>query len=83
MATLKGFREKLGSYLLGHRKGAPVIMTESGPVTEAARFNAAMNMLADPEIRIRVEKALAKQYGSVERGLLEAKRRYPESYPKG
>lgn len=58
----------------------PVIMTQWGPVTEAARKRAALNMKADPAKRRAVEELLCKQLGSVARGLAEARRRYPEVY---
>lgn len=58
----------------------PVIMTQWGPVTEAARKRAALNMKADPVKRRAVEELLCKQLGSVARGLAEAKRRFPEVY---
>jgi hypothetical protein len=78
---LKGFRSKIDSFILGFKKEAPVIQTEWGPVSEDMRLQAALNMRLNPEVRIRVEQALAKKFGSVARGLMEAKRRYPEAYP--
>lgn len=79
--SLKGFRARIDSFILGFRKETPVIQTQWGPVDESARFQAAINMLAHPEVKARVEQALAKKFGSVARGLMEAKRRYPEAYP--
>ena len=58
----------------------PVIMTEWGPVSEPARLHAAINMRAEPDIKARVEALLVKHEGSVEKGLAEARRRYPEAY---
>lgn len=58
----------------------PVIMTQWGPVTEAARKRAALNMKADPNLKRRVEELLCKQMGSVAAGLIESRRRYPEVY---
>ena len=58
----------------------PVISTQWGPVTEAARLQAALNMRDDPEVRARVERLLAKKLGGVALGLAEARRRYPECY---
>jgi hypothetical protein len=77
---LKGFRSKIDSFILGFRKEKPVIQTQWGPVSEDMRLQAAMNMIAHPEVRIRVEEALAKKFGSVAQGLAEARRRYPEVY---
>lgn len=57
----------------------PLIMTEHGPVTERARAQAAKNMAESPEIKARVEKILIDQLGE-EKGLAEARRRYPEAY---
>jgi hypothetical protein len=58
----------------------PVIMTQWGQVTESARLQAATNMRLDHALRARVVALLAKQLGSEELGLKEAKRRYPESW---
>ena len=78
--SLNGFRSRIRSFLLGHKDDKPVIMTEWGPVAEAARLQAAMNMKASDEIKHRVETLLAKQLGSAAKGLAEARRRYPEAY---
>lgn len=78
--SMNGFRSKVESFFLGTRKEKPVIMTENGPVNEEMRLQAALNMRIDPVKRIQVEQLLAKKYGSVARGLAEAKRRYPEAY---
>ena len=79
--SLNGFRSRVRSFFLGRRKsGAPILMTEWGPVNEAARKQAALNMKADPEVRRRVETFLAKELGSLAKGLAEARRRYPEGY---
>lgn len=59
----------------------PVIMSEWGQVTEAARLRAALNMAEDAEVKRRVEEALVRKYG-VARGLAEARRRYREAYTK-
>ena len=81
--NLRGFRSWVSDVVTGKRKsGAPVIMTELGPVDEGARFQAAMNMLADPVVKLRVEEHFAKRLGSVAKGVMEARRRYPEAYPK-
>jgi hypothetical protein len=58
----------------------PVIMTEWGPVTETARLQVEVNMMAEPEIKARVENMLIDREGSVEKGLAEARRRYPRVY---
>lgn len=78
--SLNGFRSRVTSILLGRKNDKPVIMTENGPVSEDARLQAATNMRLDPAVRARVEALLAKQYGSVARGLAESRRRYPEAY---
>ena len=79
--ALNGFRAKVTAFFLGLRKDStPVIMTENGPVTESARLQAARNMREHPEIRRRIELALAKQLGGLGKGIAEARRRYPEAY---
>lgn len=81
MSRLRGFRDRMTSFFLGtSREGKPIIQTQYGPVSEEARFAAAMNMRLDPALRLRVEALLIKQYGSRERGLAECKRRYKEAY---
>jgi len=78
--AMNGFRSKVRSFFLGHRGDKPVIMTEHGPVTESMRLQAAMNMRAKPEIKAAVEAQLAREMGNVVKGLMEARRRYPEAY---
>ena len=56
------------------------IQTEWGLVTESARLAAAHNMILHPEIRERCERAMCRQMGSLERGMAEMRRRYPEAY---
>lgn len=59
----------------------PIIPTQYGPVTEAARLAAAMNMRGSREIRERVEEAVIQECGGdVTRGGWECRRRYPEAY---
>lgn len=58
----------------------PLIMTKWGPVTEAARLQAAMNMRANDELKHDIERRLAKEMGSAAKGIAEARRRYPEAY---
>ena len=73
----------LKSWLDKLRTKAPVLMTPWGPVSESARFQAAMNMLADPAIRFRVEEYFIKKHGgNREAGLAECKHNYPEAYLK-
>ena len=65
------------------RKPPPILNTEYGPVTEKARYRAAMNMLEEPELRQRVEALQIEQMGGdVEAGMKEMKRKYPEVYSK-
>ena len=60
---------------------APVIMTQWGPVTESARFQAALNMREDPEIFARVLAIKVRECrGDEIRGLAEMKRCYPEAF---
>lgn len=59
---------------------APKIMTEFGPVTESARMQAVVNMAKDPEKRQAVLELLCKQLGSVAKGEIEFRRRYPELF---
>jgi hypothetical protein len=69
------------SFVFGRRKsGAPVIMTQYGPVTESARLQAALNMRDSLEIRNRVIAILEREFGSAEMALSEAKKRYPEAW---
>lgn len=80
--ALNGFRSRISAFLLGKSKeDKPVIMTEFGPVNEAARLQAARNMRASDEVKYRVEQALAKEMGSAQRGIQEARKRYREAYP--
>ena len=60
--------------------GPPIIDTPWGPTTEGARLQAAMNMKADHVLRGKVEELLMRQLGSIEAGMDEARRRYPEAY---
>jgi hypothetical protein len=60
----------------------PQIDTPYGPVSEAARKQAAANMKLDPKLRDRVVEAVSRDVGSPEAGLAEAKRRYPEAWGK-
>jgi hypothetical protein len=80
--SLNGFRSKVRSFLLGHRKdGAPVIQTEWGPVDESYRKQAALNMKADPEIKKRVERHFIKRCGGrTGEGLIACRRQFPEAY---
>ena len=59
---------------------APKILTEFGPVTESARLQAVVNMKIDPEKRKACLDLLCKQLGSVAKGEIEFKRRYPELF---
>ena len=58
----------------------PKIMTEWGPVTESARVQSMINMAKDPEKRQAVLELLCKQLGSVAKGEIEFRRRYPELF---
>jgi hypothetical protein len=62
------------------KRKPPVITSPFGETTEWARKQAAENMRADPAVMIRVIEFLTRQMGSEERGLAEAKRRYPEAF---
>lgn len=53
------------------RPTPPEIMTEWGPVTEAARRQAAENIRSDAKLRARIVDML---------GEAEARRRYPEGF---
>jgi hypothetical protein len=68
------------AFLFNRQEDAPVIKTQWGPVTEAARRQAAANIKADPELRKKVEALLARECGGLAQGLVEARRRYPEVY---
>jgi hypothetical protein len=81
---MRGFRERITSFLLGHRKQAdgrevPVIQSQHGTTTESARQQAAGNMRLNPLLRAQVEEMLTRMMGSRERGLAEARKRYPEA----
>ena len=55
------------------KRNPPIIATdEYGPVTEWARHRAALNMLANPEVKSRVEGLI---------GVEKARHNYPEAYP--
>ena len=71
--------ERLGWRL---RKGhaPPVIDSPWGRTTEKARLAAAFVLRDDPVKREQVEALLAVEFGSVDRGKAEARRRYPEAY---
>lgn len=66
------------------RRKPPVIDTQWGPVTESARLMAAENIRRDPEVKARVEAAIAAKYynGNLELARVHAKRVYPEGYTK-
>jgi hypothetical protein len=57
-----------------------VVLTEWGPVTESARLQAVINMKVDPAKRQEVLELLCKKMGSVAKGELEMRERYPELY---
>jgi len=57
-----------------------VVLTEWGPVTESARVQAVINMKLDPEKRQAVLDLLCKKMGSVAKGELEFRERYPELF---
>lgn len=59
---------------------APIILTPFGPVTEAARYTAAMNMRVDADLREKVLACLAKELGSIAKAEIEMRRRYPEVF---
>jgi hypothetical protein len=60
---------------------AKVVQTQWGPVSESVRLRVAQNMIEDPVCKLMVERMLIDQCGgNVERGLAEAKARYPEVY---
>lgn len=66
------------------RAQAPIISTPWGNVTESARFQAALNILADPVLFEKVLDVITKEYrGNRQLALTEMKRRYPEAFPKG
>jgi hypothetical protein len=68
---------------LRSRREPPVILTDSGlQVSECARRQAALNIRESEECKQRVIQALALKMGSLEAGLAEAKRRYPEGFEK-
>jgi hypothetical protein len=82
--SLKGFRDHITSVLFGHTKDdKPVILSQHGQTTEGMRLQAALNMRIDPEVKARVEEALIRQMGSIAKGMIEARRRYPEAYSDG
>lgn len=62
-------------------KKPPVIMTQWGPATEWARKQAIVNMKADPE-RLKAVKAIIIRDcgGSIAKGEIEFRRRFPELY---
>jgi hypothetical protein len=79
MTAMRWLRERFPSVF-----GAPkpiIIMTPWGPVTESVRLQCAMKMRAEESVRYRVEKAcIDLMGGDEEKGMAEARRRYPEGY---
>ena len=61
-------------------KPPKVVLTEWGPVSESARMQAVINMAKDPAKRQAVLELLCKQLGSVAKGEIEFRERYPELY---
>jgi hypothetical protein len=57
-----------------------VVLTEWGPVTEIARQQAVINMKLDPAKRQAVLELLCKQMGSVAKGEMEFRARFPELF---
>lgn len=73
MSLIKTFLHKI--------KKPPVLSTPWGPVTEAARKQAALNLRDDPEKFKQVWKLIEQQTGlGPLDALKEMKRRYPESF---
>jgi hypothetical protein len=59
----------------------PVIQTQWGPVTEAARRQAALNCRDDGVVFSRVLAIITREVGGdVNKGIEEMKRRYPEAF---
>lgn len=56
------------------------VYTEWGAVTESARVQAVINMKLDPAKRQAVLDLLCKKMGSVAKGEMEFRERYPELY---
>ena len=79
---LNGFRTKIKSFILGRTAdNKPVIKSEHGITTEAARYQAAMNMKFNPEVKMRVEEHFTRKFGGNRaRGIIEAMKYYPEAY---
>lgn len=73
MSAIRRFIDKL-------RNRPPRIDTPWGQTTEWARKQAAINMRLDHAKRDAVEAMLAEEMGSVEAGIKESKRRFPEAY---
>jgi hypothetical protein len=72
---------KLLKKLLTWLKPNPVIMTQWGPVTEAARHRAALNMREDLTLREQVVELVVRETGGDRMlGEREARRRYPEAF---
>lgn len=63
------------------KEAPPLISTPWGPVSESMRFQAAINMRNNADLRLAVEDKLIEEMGGdVERGLREFRRRYPETF---
>jgi hypothetical protein len=58
----------------------PRIQTEWGYTTESSRQQAVVNMKLDPTKRQQVLELLCQQLGSVAKGEIEFRRRYPELF---
>lgn len=75
MALIQKFLDKI------RRKPAPpIIETKWGVVSERARGQAAENLRRDPARRAEVLRIVVREMGGdEEKGLAEARRRFPES----
>lgn len=65
------FRKRTRKTLTDASTYPPVIHTPEGPVTEAMRARAALNLKEDPEKKRQIVEML---------GEVEAKRRFPEAF---
>jgi len=70
----------IGKFIDKLRNRPPRIDTPWGQTTEWVRKQAAINLRIDHAKRDAVEAMLAEEMGSVEAGVREARRRFPESY---
>jgi len=79
MSLIRKFLDRIGQP--ARNPEAKQVMTPWGPVSEGARLAVCQNMIEDPACKVMVERMLIDLCGGdTQRGLAEARARYPEAY---